>query len=161
MARRRQEEEEHADETWLVPYSDVLTLLLALFIVLFAVSKVDAEKFKQLSESFQAVFQGSTGVLPGERSFIPSVTPPPASAPQTMDISQPENIMSDAEINDALNAFIDAHNLQEVVAIRATSSGFSIRVLDSVAFSSGSDHLQPGSEPLLDQIAEIASKSAD
>ena len=41
MRRKRhssEEHEEHADETWLVPYSDILTLLLALFIVLFASS---------------------------------------------------------------------------------------------------------------------------
>ena len=41
MARRKQHSEpheEHADETWLIPYSDLLTLLLALFIVLFASS---------------------------------------------------------------------------------------------------------------------------
>ena len=33
-----QPHEEHADETWLIPYSDLLTLLLALFIVLFVIA---------------------------------------------------------------------------------------------------------------------------
>ena len=49
MAKRkkRHHEEDHPDETWLVPYSDVLTLLLALFIVLFASSTIDAKKFEQ------------------------------------------------------------------------------------------------------------------
>ena len=42
MSRKHSEHhEEHADETWLVPYSDLLTLLLALFIVLFAMGKTD------------------------------------------------------------------------------------------------------------------------
>lgn len=47
MARRKQHSEpheEHADETWLIPYSDLLTLLLALFIVLFASSSLDKGK---------------------------------------------------------------------------------------------------------------------
>lgn len=39
-----QPHEEHADETWLIPYSDLLTLLLALFIVLFASSSLDKTK---------------------------------------------------------------------------------------------------------------------
>ena len=39
-----QPHEEHADETWLIPYSDLLTLLLALFIVLFASSSLDKNK---------------------------------------------------------------------------------------------------------------------
>ena len=41
-----QPHEEHADETWLIPYSDLLTLLLALFIVLFASSS--PRKFNML-----------------------------------------------------------------------------------------------------------------
>ena len=43
MARKKHHEahhEEHIDETWLVPYADILTLLLALFIVLFAAAQV-------------------------------------------------------------------------------------------------------------------------
>ena len=34
--KRQEHHEEHADETWLIPYSDLLTLLLALFIVMYA-----------------------------------------------------------------------------------------------------------------------------
>ena len=45
MARRKkhEHEDEHIDESWLVPYADLLTLVLALFIVLFAASSVDAQ----------------------------------------------------------------------------------------------------------------------
>ena len=46
MGRKHAEHhEEHADETWLVPYADLLTLLLALFIVLFAMGKTDEKKW--------------------------------------------------------------------------------------------------------------------
>ena len=53
--------EEHADETWLVPYSDLLTLLLALFIVLFASSSIDKNKAAQIQYALAAAFgQGVT-----------------------------------------------------------------------------------------------------
>ena len=45
----KRKHEEHIDETWLIPYSDMLTLLFALFIVLFAMSSIDAAKFKQMA----------------------------------------------------------------------------------------------------------------
>ena len=48
--------EEHADETWLIPYSDLLTLLLALFIVLFASSSLDKAKVSQMEYVFAAAF---------------------------------------------------------------------------------------------------------
>lgn len=50
--------EEHADETWLVPYSDLLTLLLALFIVLFASSSLDKDKAAQIQYALAAAFGG-------------------------------------------------------------------------------------------------------
>ena len=48
--------EEHANETWLVPYSDLLTLLLALFIVLFASSSIDKSKAAQIQYALAAAF---------------------------------------------------------------------------------------------------------
>lgn len=65
MARKKKKkhEDEHVDESWLVPYADILTLLLALFIVLYASSSIDAAKFQMLSKSFNEVFTGGTGVL--------------------------------------------------------------------------------------------------
>ncbi|RMI03639.1 OmpA/MotB family protein [Cellulomonas triticagri] len=74
--RRGHEEEEHVNhERWLVSYSDMITVLMALFIVLFAISQVDQEKYIALRSSLAAGFgdgsisssalNGSTGVLDG------------------------------------------------------------------------------------------------
>ncbi|MBE6452752.1 MAG: hypothetical protein E7012_04605 [Alphaproteobacteria bacterium] len=52
--------EEHADETWLIPYSDLLTLLLALFIVLFAASSIDKNKAAQIQYALAAAFSNIT-----------------------------------------------------------------------------------------------------
>ncbi|MEA4887878.1 MAG: OmpA family protein [Clostridiaceae bacterium] len=65
MAKKNEPPEEHADETWLIPYSDLLTLLLALFIVLFASSQVDAKKFNQMKGVFVSVFMGESGSVIG------------------------------------------------------------------------------------------------
>ena len=59
MARKKHDSEpheEHADETWLIPYSDLLTLLLALFIVLFASSTLDKKKMGMMENAFAAAF---------------------------------------------------------------------------------------------------------
>src|SRR5690554_4024403 len=62
--------EEHIDETWLIPYADLLTLLLALFIVLFASSSVSAQKFQEMAQSFSSVLSGGAGVF-DNASFVP------------------------------------------------------------------------------------------
>ena len=73
--RREDEHEEHVNhERWLVSYADMMTLLMVLFIVLFAVSQVDAKKFNALHDGLstafkasQPVVQGGSGVLDGGR----------------------------------------------------------------------------------------------
>lgn len=62
MGKKRQHHEEHVDETWLIPYADMLTLLLALFIVMFAISKVDQEKLAKISQQFNVIFSGEKSI---------------------------------------------------------------------------------------------------
>lgn len=61
-AGRHEEHEEHEEhvnhEAWVIPYADMLTLLMALFLVLFAMGRTDLEKFKKLAESFRTEFAG-------------------------------------------------------------------------------------------------------
>ena len=56
-----EEHEEHVNhEAWVIPYADMLTLLMALFLVLFAMGRTDLEKFKKLAESFRQEFGGGS-----------------------------------------------------------------------------------------------------
>ncbi len=58
MKRRSQDDSGHVDETWLIPYADLLTLLLALFIVLFAASVVDEAKMSEMATAFYTEYNG-------------------------------------------------------------------------------------------------------
>ncbi|HEX7056816.1 MAG TPA: OmpA family protein [Bacilli bacterium] len=61
--KRRAHDDEPANETWLIPYSDLLTLLLAMFIVLFASSKTDVNKFEEMMVAFNSVLSGGSGIF--------------------------------------------------------------------------------------------------
>ncbi|MBH5320519.1 flagellar motor protein MotB [Paenibacillus sp. GSMTC-2017] len=61
--RRHEEHEEHVDESWLIPYADLLTLLLALFIVLYAMNSVDVKKFEDMSKAFSMALNNGSGIL--------------------------------------------------------------------------------------------------
>src|SRR5690242_17824482 len=62
-----EEHEEHTNhEAWVIPYADLLTLLMAMFIALFAMSTVDMSKFKALAVGFNEALNGpsmDTGVF--------------------------------------------------------------------------------------------------
>jgi chemotaxis protein MotB len=58
--RQRRKHEEHANhEAWAIPYADLLTLLLAFFVVMYAISSVNAGKYRVLSDSLFAAFRGA------------------------------------------------------------------------------------------------------
>lgn len=60
MARRKHKHEDHINhEAWAIPYGDLITLLLAFFVVMYAISSVNAGKFRVLSDSLNAAFRGS------------------------------------------------------------------------------------------------------
>lgn len=57
---RRHKHEEHANhEAWAIPYGDLVTLLLAFFVVMYAMSSVNEGKYRVLSDSLNAAFSGS------------------------------------------------------------------------------------------------------
>ncbi|GAA0243565.1 flagellar motor protein MotB [Cryptosporangium japonicum] len=70
--KKHEEHEEHENhERWLVSYSDMMTLLMVLFLVLFAMSNVDQTKVVQLQEGFNQAF-GTNAVLQGSSSVLQS-----------------------------------------------------------------------------------------
>jgi chemotaxis protein MotB len=57
---RRQRHEDHVNhEAWAIPYADLLTLLLAFFVVMYAVSSVNEGKYRVVSEALSAAFRGA------------------------------------------------------------------------------------------------------
>jgi chemotaxis protein MotB len=59
MARRQQHEEHTNTEAWAIPFGDLMTLLLAFFVVMYAISSVNSGKYRVLSDALSAEFRGT------------------------------------------------------------------------------------------------------
>jgi chemotaxis protein MotB len=59
MARRKRHEEHDNHEAWAIPYGDLVTLLLAFFVVMYAMSSVNEGKYRVLSDSLNEAFSGA------------------------------------------------------------------------------------------------------
>src|SRR3712207_6349619 len=112
---KKHEEEEHENhERWMVSYADMLTLLFVLFVVLFAMSQVDKEKFAALAKGLSASFGGPITVQPGatpEGSVLDGL-------PGAIDIASaiaPEETVAQAEV-DAAAAQAALAEAQQVAA---------------------------------------------
>src|SRR5689334_22985795 len=59
MARKKKHEDHTNHEAWAIPYGDLITLLLAFFVVMYAISSVNEGKFRVLSDSLNSAFNGA------------------------------------------------------------------------------------------------------
>ncbi|KGM09321.1 flagellar motor protein MotB [Cellulomonas bogoriensis] len=73
-AKRQMEEEHENHERWAVSYADMMTVLVGLFIVMYAISSVDETKFEQLRDSLAVGFGPFSG--PSTPSILESGTGP-------------------------------------------------------------------------------------
>src|SRR4051794_10547761 len=64
-AKHHEEEEHENHERWLVSYADMVTLLMCLFIVLFAMSQVDKAKFAALASGLSQSFGAPISAMDG------------------------------------------------------------------------------------------------
>src|SRR5215212_9763989 len=98
--RRGHAVETENEERWLLTYADMITLLMALFMVLFSIANVNKSKVEALSKSLNEAFSGK--ILPGGKSIQqsgaedspkkPAPTPPiPAITPLVADASKADS----------------------------------------------------------------------
>lgn len=62
MRKKKHEEEPENAERWLITYADLITLLLAFFILMYTMSKQDAQKYQEIAGQLKAIFTGGIGV---------------------------------------------------------------------------------------------------
>ncbi len=152
MGKKKVHHEEHVDETWLIPYADMLTLLLALFIVMFAMSQVDKKKATALSEQFNIIFMGGTGILEtGGAAVVPKPNAP-ISAAATAAEKEAQKMQ---ELKDRLEQGIADHGLSGKVDVTLDREGLSITVQDAILFNSGEAVVLDSVQPLLIEIAKL------
>lgn len=159
MARRKkkQRHEEHIDESWLVPYADILTLLLALFIVLFASSSVDAVRFQQLSNVFNQVFTSGTGFMD-----FPSDSPSkePTSPEQRTGAEDLEKLGKNeqeelTEVQERVNAYIEKNDLTDKLGTNLTDEGMLISIRENVLFESGVAEVRSENRKMAKEISGL------
>ena len=112
--KRAKKHEEEASEAWLLPYSDLMTLLLALFICLFAISQTDQTKLQQMAQAFTAAFNM------GGPSFFNQAGPNASMQREIMSTEDQGNAAYIEEnrtleqLQRQLEDYIEQNNLQEI-----------------------------------------------
>lgn len=136
---------------WMVTYSDMVTQLLALFVILFSISTVDVQRF----EALLSAFRGGLGVLEGGRSLDrePLAGNPPMPVVPTSFYGQASQQLEG--VYRELQRLVGANGLQRYVQLVPEERGLVVRFADRVLFDLGRAELRPEAQRVLDEMAEV------
>ncbi|MGE7622385.1 flagellar motor protein MotB [Viridibacillus sp. NPDC096237] len=153
-SRRRKKHEEHTDESWLIPYADILTLLLALFIVLFASSTVDVQKMQQLSTVFSSIFDSGDGVFE-QPSPVEPLKPKSTEKDSKADAAYLEDQEALSKIKGNVDEFIAVNELEKQFATKLTDEGLLVTIRDSILFDPGKADVKKEYQSLAKELSKL------
>ncbi|WP_318616480.1 flagellar motor protein MotB [Sporosarcina sp. YIM B06819] len=151
--RKKKQEAHHVNESWLLPYADLLTLLFALFVVLFASSSVDEAKFSKMSSVFNQIFDGGYGMMDNATQTTVPI-PKDSIGSNEENTSYLEDQKSLSEIQGNLDEYIAVNELENQFATKLTDEGLLITIRDSILFS-------PGKATIREEYKSIAGDLTD
>ncbi|MEE9277324.1 MAG: flagellar motor protein MotB [Dehalococcoidia bacterium] len=155
MSKRRRKAgagEKDAGERWLITYADLVTLLFALFLVLFANSTLDEGKFERTAASFRRAFD--LNILGGRAGGTGSVLDETGSdslAPSFGEI-QANDFQN---ISEELSKAALELGVYDQVQVRQTGDGIVVSLSDNLLFSPASAAIRDDAVPFLDRLAAI------
>lgn len=144
--RKRKRPEEHMDESWLIPYADILTLLLALFIVLYSMSTVNEDKFQELRETLNAFFSGGVGVLVSDKGLTESQDNPMTDNTMNDYLFEEKNLR---ESQMRMQEYFEEMGLSHVITTRVLKEGLLVSIQDIALFDSGRAEVKAEASELL------------
>jgi chemotaxis protein MotB len=167
--RKKKEKSQGGAPEWMITYSDMVTLVLVFFILLYSMSIIDVVKFQQ----FLASFQG-TGILNWQAE--PFETPPEPQHNNVLDEKTIQDMLNEddqtklehdedysdimeenplVEVYNAVNSYIEEHNLGDVVEVRFEVRGIALEIKDQILFDSAKADLKPGAKEVLEKLAPL------
>ena len=143
MRRLRRKKDDQEDfGRWLLTYADMITLLLALFIVMYSMSRVDAKRFGKMAEALNGILKGGHSMLKnhGEEQF--------KTGHGVLKLGDLRMIQRQVE-----EQFKTKERGEEVLT-EVTERGLVVHIVESALFDVASADLQPRAMELLDLIYE-------
>lgn len=163
MLRRRPVEDDDDLNRWAISWADFLTLLFAFFVVMYGISSVNQEKYRELADSLSEVFdreilprspapenvldQSGSGILDGGQSLVQS----PATFIE-MDTSEATNALR--ELQAQLLADLDGVFDAGVVEIAGGALWFTIEIRSALLFEAGDVIPAIEADPIISLIAQ-------
>lgn len=157
MKRESRRQKHGSSERWLVTYSDLITLLLIFFIIMYSLSRIDIKKFQNLAGSLSQAMGGG-GLVFQELgpSIIPGISGTEAEKAEQIAMENMDKIEME-KLQQGLISFIQKAGLEAKVSVVNEERGIVLSFQESVLFEIGSAELTPRARELLSRIGPLLS----
>lgn len=130
----KRDEQEEDDSSWIETYADAVTLLMAFFVLLYAMSDVDKAKFETLSLTIRQVLAGEAAAVEG------------------LGTGKSENL------TDTLRESLEGEVKEGLARVRQTATGIELEFNNSTLFRVGSATIRNGIKPKMREVGEYIAK---
>ena len=168
MALKKAPEKHVNHERWLVSYADFITLLFAVFVVLYAMGQSDKKKVEEVMQAIQQSFGMATAgasapkvnVIPSQAmTVIPSLKPEIKVNPMGRTRSGQGKTRAEEkdfrQIKSAVEAYLVKQGAQTKVTLEITRRGLIVSLKEAGFFNSGQANIKPEAYELINTIAEV------
>lgn len=157
MRRQEEEQEKENSERWLLTYSDMITLLMIFFIIMYTMSSVNEAKFQALAESLNITLEGGTGMFDSTGPSMMKGTTAGTTAGETAGTGKTEaQMLSDAQKE--LETYLKAEGLYKNVTLKSEERGLVISFQEMILFPGGQANLTPQARAIMAKVATTISK---
>jgi chemotaxis protein MotB len=146
-------EEGASGERWLLTYADMITLLLALFIVLFALSTIDKKKYEEFKTGVVQAFSPHSEPIPGGTGLLQQTSL--VTHPGTTKATIPNPLVN---LQQRIQAALAQAGVSQDATVTVEQRGVVVRLLtDKVFFATYSADLGPVGDRVVDVVGQVAS----
>ncbi len=142
IKRKINKDETHNTERWLLTYADLITLLLGLFVILYAMSKIDSDRYSKIVTALGGIFGSSEKILPSSKFDV--------REPILSEIQIEKKLIQD-EIKNALAPSVNSG----LVSVTDNERGVTVHLMEELLFETGKAELKNNSLTVLDSLAKI------
>ncbi|AJA46225.1 motility protein B [Clostridium pasteurianum DSM 525 = ATCC 6013] len=155
---RKKKPQEHVNtERYMLTYSDMITLLMMFFIVMYASSNVDAVKYKQISDSFKIAFSGGHTIVGSGDSMDARKN---KQTTKQDNVNEKVNEVQDEanelqKVKQTIDNYIKQNNMTGNVSTEIEERGLIVSVKDTLFFDSGKADVKPEFQKKIIEIGNI------
>lgn len=171
MKRRniKKDSQEMGSPGWMTTYSDMVTLLLTFFILMFTFSSIDVKRFQEVMSAIQHSFMGRTGILMGSEGVQGEEGKRLDSGDPQLSIEELAKSLGEEEMSllammaeleqtfEEVKSFLQKAGLEDDVQLRLEERGIVLELPERILFDTGQAIIKRDFYPTLDLLAVLIS----